>query len=394
MAITSLETLPAELLYRIADYLDVQTVLLSFRYVCTKFHTIVDQSYRRELHLSSGLARNDFDRLCSWINPSTLLSITLLNNEETPGQILLFFSRFHLEQFIRLRSLTLIDIDAQDCQTILRHTRAKSLKKLSLQLQGKRNRPILEFLSEFICRSDLQSLTLNTFAHSIEEIFLCAQSELQHLTIGVCTYEEYQTILRSCPQLRTLVLDDCWINEDNFVEVSCSSSSLISLAIKETNRSISQLHHLLSLTPSLRSLQLVNSSSTGHCLIHGGKWEEFLREKFSQLTQFDFLFYRRSLKTFTSHAEIDSVLGSFRSVFWLEEKRWFVTYDYVKQIHQTRFYSIPYPITAFEYHLHAENISFSTSVGTDLQSILMDRVHRLSIDLMRIQMQEIPHVRG
>ena len=392
MASPYFQTLPAELLYRIADYLDVRTLLLSFRYVCTRFRSIVDQSHRCELHLSSGLARNDFDRLCSWINPETLLSITLVNNEETPGQILLFFSRFCLEQFIRLRSLTLINIDGRDCQKILRCTRTKSLKTFSLQLQGKRNREILEFLSDFICRSDLQSLTFNTFAHSVDEIFLCVQSELQYLTIGICTYEEYQTILRSCPQLRTLVLEDCWITEESIFSISCSSP-LISLTIKETNRSISQLHHLLALTPLLRSLHLINSSATCHCLIDGGKWEGFLREKLTQLNQFDFLFYQRSLKTFTSHAEIDSILAPFRTAFWLDEKQWFVTCDYIKQIHQTRFYSIPYPISTFEYHLHSENISISTLIKTDLQSSLMDRVQNLSLDFMQIQMKGISYVR-
>ncbi|UJR17808.1 hypothetical protein I4U23_004707 [Adineta vaga] len=72
MAKSYFKNLPTKILYQIYDELDTQTIL--FRFVVYIF---------------------------------VLCHLTLSDNLETAEQIQLFFSYFHLNQFIRLRSLTL-----------------------------------------------------------------------------------------------------------------------------------------------------------------------------------------------------------------------------------------------------------------------------------------------
>ena len=383
----SLNTLPPELLYRIIDYLDSQTILLSFRYVCRKFRSIADQSHQFELNFRLVSSKHDFHRLCRLFDPTCILSLTLIDNEETPNAIILFFSMFSMKQLVQLRSLTLINVYWEDLETILNEYSTGSITSLTLHMEGKRSRRILEPLSCLIFHSRLQTFSFNTFPHSINEIFVSIQSELRYLSIGVCTFQEYQTILQYCPQLRTLMIDDCWITDETTVD-SKPLHKLSSLTLKDTNRSIHQLHQLLVFTPSLTSLRVINSSTTSYSLIHGIKWETFIQHRLLHLLHFEFLFYQQSLQTCYSTADIEPLITPFRRVFWTDEKRWFVHCDYIKRLHRTRVHTIPFPQSFFEYYFDQENISLSSSKDVNIQSNTMDRIQCLLIDFMHIKTSE------
>ena len=385
---TSLENLPAELLYRIVDYLDSQTILLSFRYVCRRFRSIAENANRFELDLTLIKSKDDFERLCHLINPAHLLSLTLIDNEETPGQIQHFFSRFQMEQFTQLRSLTLINIEWMILNVLFPDSLPFSLKKLCLILKGKRNRFTLEHLSHLLFQTFLEQLALNTFAHAIDELIVSVHSELRCLTIGICTYNEYQNILRYCPQLRTLVLDECWISDDSPIDHD-SLHRLTSLTLKDTNRSIEQLHHLLRLTPMLQFLQIINAPSTSSSLIDGSHWQRFIEKNLNYLTQFQFVFYHKSLQAYYSMNDIEPSMKSFRTPFWIDEKHWFIHCDYVKYLHQTRLYSIPYPLASFDLYFDNENMSLSTSNKPGLLSTLFDRIQQLTIHFNQININQL-----
>ncbi|CAF5111385.1 unnamed protein product, partial [Rotaria sp. Silwood1] len=105
----SLNILPVELFYRILDHLDSETILLSFGYVCQRFHAIVKTYNRYKIDLSS-ISKSNFHSVCHLLQPDNIISLTLSDDIETPGQISLFLSIFHIHQFTRLRHLTLIGI--------------------------------------------------------------------------------------------------------------------------------------------------------------------------------------------------------------------------------------------------------------------------------------------
>ena len=60
----SLLTLPVELLHRIFDYLDAQTILLSFSYVCTHLRAVTHTYEKYTLDLTS-ISKSDFHHMCS-----------------------------------------------------------------------------------------------------------------------------------------------------------------------------------------------------------------------------------------------------------------------------------------------------------------------------------------
>ncbi|CAF0766860.1 unnamed protein product [Adineta steineri] len=308
----------------------------------------------------------------------------------TPGQIRLFFSLYRISNFPRLRSLTLRNIDSNDLYEILKDILNCSLTTFSCQSRGKQNKSIIHLLSKLIIQSNLEILSLNTHAHYIEQMFKSiTQSHLIELTIGILTFNEYQTILQYCPYLRVLVIDDCWINDTDQNSTIKSYRQLISLTLKFTNRSITQLEYLLLLTPSLTELKLINSPLTPNSLINGSYWEIFIKTKLSSLIKFQFVFYQLVLRTYECNGDVELFIIPFRTSFWLEEKRWFVNCQSIKSSHTIQLYSIPFSINSYDYNFDLGNILLSTSIKKLNHSFIMNHVRCLSLNLTEIKTKQI-----
>jgi hypothetical protein len=387
--VPSLSALPVELLYRLLDYLDVQMILLSFRYVSKKFYLISNNSNRHNLDLSL-TSKHHFDSICRLICPEKVVSITLSDEDTTPGQIGLFFSLFQISDFPRLRSLTLRYVDSKDLHEILKDALDCSLTSLSLHSRGKRSKSTFGLLSMLITQPNLETLSLNTHAHHIEGIFnSVTESHLTHLTIGTLTFNEYQTILQYCPHLQTLVIDDCWMNNTDCDSPAKSYRQVTSLTLSDTNRSMTQLESLLSLTPSLVELKLINSPLTPNSLIDGSRWETLIKTKFSLLNRFQFVFHRLFLRIYECNADVELLIIPFRTSFWLEDKRWFVNCQSIKSSHTIKLYSIPFSISSWDYNFDPANIVLSTSIRKFAHSHIMTHVRCLSLNLTEIKTKQI-----
>ncbi|CAF1309141.1 unnamed protein product, partial [Rotaria sordida] len=131
MSRPSLDTLPLELLYRIIDNIDVRTIFLSFRNVCKRFNAIVDSYnlYKLDFRL---ITKPDFDKVCRVIRPENVISMTLSDEDETPGLIGLFISLVDIRQFTRLQSLALIQIDDTNLDRFVKNMVTTSLVSLSI----------------------------------------------------------------------------------------------------------------------------------------------------------------------------------------------------------------------------------------------------------------------
>ncbi|CAF4108470.1 unnamed protein product, partial [Adineta steineri] len=99
-------TLPVEMLHRIFDNLDAETILLSIRVVSRLFQAAASTYNRYSIDFQL-ISTSKFPLLCRLINPENVISLTLLNNYRTFNQTDLFISLTHLKQFTRLHSLTL-----------------------------------------------------------------------------------------------------------------------------------------------------------------------------------------------------------------------------------------------------------------------------------------------
>jgi hypothetical protein len=112
------------------------------------------------------------------------------------------------------------------------------------------------------------------------------------------------------------------------------------LTIDDCQLSIPKLECLLSLTPSLAHLKLVSSRSTLDPIFDGSYWEQFIQNKLLLLNKFQFFFTDNTYKSHNS-TTLDSLILPFQSPFWLNNKHWFVTCDYIPRESKIKLYTTP-----------------------------------------------------
>ena len=115
---------------------------------------------------------------------------------------------------------------------------------------------------------------------------------------------------------------------------------LISLTIGEWQLPTQNLESLLSLTPSLVHFKLISSRSRSDSMFAGASWEQFIQNNLRSLKTFQFFFVCNN-DEFDVNTTFDSLILPFQSPFWLNDKHWFVTCDYIPRKSQIRLYTTP-----------------------------------------------------
>ena len=383
MDTASLLTLPVEILHHIMDYVDTQTVFLSFSNVCTYFRAISNTYNRYRLNFTS-ISKPDFHRVCQLIQPTNILSLTLSDDNTTPGQIRLFLSLFNIDQFTRLHSLTLLGIDDNDLNKIVSSDIASTLTSLVINWREAHcpTSLTLDLLSLMINQLNLQKLELKTGSYAIEEMPWPVQHTLKHLTLMYITQKQYCTILRQTPNLKTLVLNHCSMHKLD--EDTILYEQLTSLILIDSRITMVGLTSILILTPSLTYLKIVDSPDSFATIVDGYRWEEFIRTNLLFLSKFEF-FFTNMYNVYYQPRDIQLLISRFQTPFWLEEKRWFVNCDYIDYLNQAMLYTIPLCSTDFTYECQANKISCSTlTTINDDDPKLTDNVRTINLTLTKL----------
>ena len=156
-----LQSLPVELLYGILDYLDAETIFFSVRSLSRFFRTLV-HSFQGYLFDFRSISKKNFHLLCRYVDPVNVLSLTLPDNQIS-GQINLFNSTINLQEFTRLRSLTLIAIDEEEFNFIFERNNFNSIVAFSLnegQYSTSSRRETMTLLSSIVVQPRLRQLEL------------------------------------------------------------------------------------------------------------------------------------------------------------------------------------------------------------------------------------------
>ena len=135
MSSCQLDRLPVEMVHHILSYLSAYEIFVSLHHV-TSYVDAVLSNYSYYVVNFESVPKLEFDFVCLRTVPNQILSITLSDGWETPGQVKLFLSRFHISQFTRLRSLTLIGVGAELWEaTITKIINLKSLRSFAIIAQ-------------------------------------------------------------------------------------------------------------------------------------------------------------------------------------------------------------------------------------------------------------------
>ncbi|CAF0963154.1 unnamed protein product [Rotaria sordida] len=379
--VSYLDTLPVELLNHILNFLDTNTILLSFRYVCKRFYIIANAYNQYKLNLNS-CRKNNFYHFCRIINPLNIISLILSDDDKTPGQISLFLSFFNLKQFIYLHSLTLLEIDDKNLNIILKdlsHLLLKSLtikSRTSLTLTDQ----TLSCLSTILEQTNLKEFTLSIWCFEIYDFIWPNQCQIEYLQISNrITFEQYCTILERCLFLQTLIIKDVLWNDTDMV-ISTYYRQLKSLTLEDNRMDIYKLEQFLSLTPSLIYLKVIGMAY----LIDSYRWEKILRIKLPNLNKFEFFFLSWKNVNY-NFSDIEALIQPFQTAFWLENKQWLVNCDYIINPTEVMLYSIPICKSYFQYHNQSNKISCSnfTNMNNKNNEMMMDNVSQLRLNLVK-----------
>ena len=321
-------SVPVELLHRICDHLDFQTIFCSFRCVCKQFQAAIVTYNKFELDFTS-ISKSNLELVSYIIRPENIFSLTISNSYK--GKLRKFFTVYSVNHFTRLRSLTLDQIDYGDLDRFLQHINISTLVSLSVKSRESNKTKAVATISSVINQCHLKKLCLINFDQVVKDISWPVQYTLQHLTIGVCTLADFHFILRHLSYLLTFVLKECnthSLNGTNDIPFADTSyPELTSLIIENCPYYVEHLKFILSLTPSLVHLKLSSNSWSSYSLLDGSFWAEFIQTKLPLLDKFDFVF-SGSLYPWGGTDRARASILSFQTPFWLDEKHWFVTCDY------------------------------------------------------------------
>jgi hypothetical protein len=384
MSAACLQTLPVELIHQILDNLDTETIFLSLRTICKRFYTIINIYNRYKLDFRY-FSKVNFHQVCRIVHLENIISIILSDEDETPGQTGLFLSLIDLHKLTRLQSLTLYLIEESSLKTFLNHTHIFLLVSLSIKWRKHSNLTIIStnLLSSVIAKlTNLQRLHLELENYSIENIPWSQENSIKYLFLNRCTLKQAIFALCYLPRLHTLVLNDVNVrfNKNVFIAPSELTSSLKSLTIEQKYIPMNKLESILLLTPSLIHLKITGWTRLVDNLYDGFQWEKFIKRSLTHLEKFEFFFHLIVEKHTIS--DLESIIAPFHTWFWLENKHWYVTCEYIKDLDLLKLYSMPICESILSYDCEFNKISCSTMPITNINpASMMDNVSNLQIEL-------------
>ena len=296
-------------------------------------------------------SKRNIDMICQHHLPfiaDRVISLRLFDDEDTPGQIDVFFSYIPLmSQYTHLRSLTLYRFRSSEILVKivgeLHHLR--NLTHLAISGFCKNNQTDMDLIANNIW--SLPKLTdYRTAIYTGKQLTFFPSKKcspcLKHLYISDgFTFKcgQIYQLFEYTPHLKRLTIN---IETDGNEDYKSSPlPALINLSIKSYR--VCENSTLLSFLQNVRNLRCLNISLY-HNLIDGHRWEQLIRNYLPKLKIFQ-LRMRDELPVNQNIEErADELINSFRSSFWTDEHKWFVRcFTCVKTIYlQTLFKNVSY----------------------------------------------------
>ncbi|UJR34711.1 hypothetical protein I4U23_027488, partial [Adineta vaga] len=347
MTNASLFTLPSELFDLIFKHLDTLSITLSFRHVCKRFYEITDEYNQYELDLNS-ISNLYLKRILRLIKPENITSIIFDGESNRSSGIQLLFSLIDISRLTRIRSITLDLITNSKDYELLNRLVLSNLNSLSIHTRGLYQSDSLAFLSKVMTQGTLNQLYLIKAEFITKNIPWPNLYTIKHLTIKSCSLTEYHLILQGLTQLRRLVTGQFIMDKYEPLSSTCTHyRQLMSLTIGNSSLSMTDFELVLSFTPSLLQLKLLSYRSKLDSIINGSDWTHLIQNKLSDLKTFQF-YFSYNLKQTDDIKHLDLIINQFRTSFWLQEKKWIITCDYVLESKMVNFYTTPLRTMDFE----------------------------------------------
>lgn len=420
----TLDEFPVEIIYKILDKLDICTIFRSLNHVCKRFDKILSSYDQYHLNLKL-ISLKTLNIICSRIRPEQITELTLSDDETRPGLIELFLSKYSIHTLVRLRSLTLTQINNEEIINqillpIADHTSFLDFSSIKIINDDEIYSDIfVELLMAILTKPSLRKAYFDlsysrTTSSPLPWIDKCS---IRHITfIGSCTMNFVRDTFTHAPHLETFITDDFdFYDEDDLnavqnndgdddtdsddsdevelaLEVNVnhnenqlpkkekftsieSTNQLRSLTLSSCTISMSKLEWVLQEMPNLKQFCLITTPGyDDESILDGHRWETLV----THIEKFNFVF-KVSLPDL-SLWDTDTCITNFRTPFWINQKQWFVSLEKYDDL--ILLYTLPYIDNC--YVMKNESSSFeyrSTAVKNSILRIQsMKNVRNLYID--------------
>lgn len=215
-----LDLFPVELLHVLFTYFLAHELLFTFSDVNDYVNDVLLSYSAHRLDFKS-IKKTHFDLICRHVQPEQVISLTLSDDDDTPGQSELFLSRFRIEGFTQLRSLTLIKIEFESVIPLLLNLyKLKHLRYFSFDVRTVRYKHSIEIRDYSNESAKLNSLLIVTYHQLLHQLSRLHLNDLpilglittqrfqylRHLTFETNSFMELEIVFKDIPQLQSLDL--------------------------------------------------------------------------------------------------------------------------------------------------------------------------------------------
>ena len=326
------EDFPNEIFIDCFEYFHPADLFYSFARLNHRFNRLLRTL---PLHLNfQDVEKASYDVLCEQMlaNPDIQERVysVRLSNENTPGQIEDFLSKFSLDQFVHLRSLTFIDLHENNIQS-LKVILGKLSQITTLHLSDSEMK--LDELEPFLVSIDqLQTLSVNSNMAFVQQII-----PIRHLTLSTLSLNEICRLVQYTPCLDYLNIA-CVRSESLSIMFHGFSrlDHLKNLILADVRAEFDDLRHFLWNLSNVQNLTI--GSSYDRNMLDAPRWERLIKSSLPHLKSFRF----KLMASKWPHQRLNrKAFARFQTKFWLQIHQW-CTECSVDKKHLT-IYSIPYP---------------------------------------------------
>ncbi|CAF3886557.1 unnamed protein product, partial [Rotaria sp. Silwood1] len=234
-----LDRLPVELIFNIFNYLTAIEILHSF-YSFSQYLRQCIRKYQQYKINFQTIHKHEFDWICNVIHPDQIMTLTLSDSEETPGQMDLFFSCFATfdQSFTRLKHLRLRNPEEFPNLSQMKclHTLTIDFKRWAIySFDYEHIRRYDKYLANIFRLPTLRTLILNNESLNIDFNFqlLPIAEHLHTFQVHLKSIDNLPFIFKCLPNIKRLSLSlKTRSMDNNFISELNVPCSLTHLTIK------------------------------------------------------------------------------------------------------------------------------------------------------------------
>ena len=388
-----LENLPNELFLDLFKYFDSISLIYAFCGLNSRFNNLLFIYLQSHSLDFQSVSKHQFDTISQQHIRSLanqIISLHLSNHDETPN-IAQYFSRaFTLKQFNHLQSLSLCNINSShilnriiyQCHDLLYFTHLYITKcRFSWE-----DNCAFRLINNIWRLSKLSHLKLNLLLFDslrFTDIQVISLS-IEHLSINTYNWNFFDLshLFENTPHLRHLstinITQPCRKYLRNVVTFISELKLSLTRSFITTPISFHSITKLFSKMPNLSYLTI---KTTGINL-DGNDWKNILIRSLPNIKLFQLNMNFSFNFQIDTEEQVDQLLDSFRTPFWVEEHNWFVCCDwYPSDTNKDGFlYTLPY---AFDNYVYNHQICSKTTRSNPSDHSFYNSVNTLKVTTLK-----------